>query len=166
MASQSISPGQRRWLSLPEVAEMLGLSVHTFRKIRHRGDGPRGVMMGRQLRFHVDDIERWERERREALAELSRHPGQLGSVRLSDPARTVLLDLYSRALTGHGRPLTKDAQAAASVGGVRVTVRRTPGQSTVITSPAGRMELAGLSVAVTVAWAGADGEGQRGEVSA
>jgi hypothetical protein len=45
---------------------MLGLSVHTFRKIRHRGDGPRGVMMGRQLRFHVDDIERWERERREA----------------------------------------------------------------------------------------------------
>ncbi len=68
MTSPTIAPGQRRWLSLPEVAEMLGLSVHTFRKIRHRGDGPRGVMMGRQLRFHVDDIERWERERREASA--------------------------------------------------------------------------------------------------
>jgi uncharacterized protein (TIGR02677 family) len=116
----------------------------------------------------VAEREAAERERREALDELSRHPGPLGSIRLSDQARTALLDLYSRALTGHGRPLVGDAEAGASVGGVRVTVRRAPGQSTVITSPAGRMELVGLSVAVmgSAGWAGAAASGERGEVSA
>ena len=116
----------------------------------------------------VAEREAAERERREALAELSRHPGPLGSVRLSDQARTALLDLYSRALTGHGRPLTADAEAAASAGGVRVAVRRAPGESTVIISPAGRMQLVGVSVAVTAtaAWAATAGSGERGEVSA
>ena len=120
-------------------------------------------------RTRVAERETAERAREEALAELSRHRGALGSVRLSDQARTALLDLYSRALTGHGRPLTKDVAAAASAGDVRVTVRRTPGQSTVIVSPAGRMELADLSVAVTqaVAWPGTEAAaGDRGEVSA
>ena len=68
MQIPAISPGQRRWLSLPEVADMLGLPIDTFRKIRARGQGPHGVMMGRQLRFHVDDLAKWERERREASA--------------------------------------------------------------------------------------------------
>jgi hypothetical protein len=99
---------------------------------------------------------------------LARHPGHLGSVRLSDQARSALLDLYSRALAGHGRPLTGDAEAAASAGGVRVTVQRTPGQSTVITSPAGRMELVGLSVTVmpAAAWAQAAALSRPGEASA
>ncbi len=65
--STQIAPGQRRWLSLREVAESAGLPIDTFRKIRARGQGPRGVMMGRQLRFHVEDVEQWERDRREAV---------------------------------------------------------------------------------------------------
>lgn len=120
-------------------------------------------------RARVAEREAAERERCETLAELARHPGRLGSVRLSDQARTALLDLYSRALAGHGRPLTQDAEAGASAGGVRITVRRTPGQSTVITSPAGRMELVGLSIAVMPAAAGlapVAAHGQRREVSA
>lgn len=63
-----VAPGQRRWLSLPEVAENLGLPIDTFRKIRARGQGPRGVLMGRQLRFHVEDVEEWERERRSSAS--------------------------------------------------------------------------------------------------
>lgn len=59
---------RQMWFSTPEVSERLGLPIDTFRKIRARGLGPRGVMMGRQLRFHVDDLEQWERERREASA--------------------------------------------------------------------------------------------------
>jgi uncharacterized protein (TIGR02677 family) len=157
-------PPATSWWHGPVADVPITLRQYGNRTAKGRAGSRADYSAAKQAR--VAEREAAERERREALAELSRHPGQLGSVRLSDPARTVVLDLYSRALTGHGRPLTKDAQAAASVGGVRVTVRRTPGQSTVITSPAGRMELAGLSVAVTVAWAGADGEGQRGEVSA
>jgi uncharacterized protein (TIGR02677 family) len=157
-------PPATSWWHGPVADVPITLRQYGNRTAKGRAGSRADYSAAKQAR--VAEREAAERERREALAELSRHPGQLGSVRLSDPARTVLLDLYSRALTGHGRPLTKDAQAAVSVGGVRVTVRRTPGQSTVITSPAGRMELAGLSVAVTVAWAGADGEGQRGEVSA
>jgi uncharacterized protein (TIGR02677 family) len=118
-------------------------------------------------RARVAEREGTERRRREALAELASHPGRLGHVRLSDQARSALLDLYSRALTGHGRPLAEDAEAAALADGLRVTVRSTPGQSTVITSPAGRMELVGLSIVVMpAALARQAGAGQPGEVSA
>jgi uncharacterized protein (TIGR02677 family) len=118
-------------------------------------------------RARVAEREGIERRRREALAELASHPGRLGHVRLSDQARSALLDLYSRALTGHGRPLAEDAEAAALADGLRVTVRSTPGQSTVITSPAGRMELVGLSIVVMpAALARQAGAGQPGEVSA
>jgi excisionase family DNA binding protein len=68
MASPVITPGDRRWLSLEEVAETLGLSIHTVRKIRAKGDGPRAVRLGKQLRVHVDDLAAWEHERREASA--------------------------------------------------------------------------------------------------
>jgi excisionase family DNA binding protein len=66
MSSPMIAPGERRWLSLGEVAETLGLSIHTFRKIRARGGGPRAVKMGKQFRVHVDDLAAWERRNREA----------------------------------------------------------------------------------------------------
>jgi hypothetical protein len=69
-------------------------------------------------------------------------------VRVSDAARGVLLDLYSRALTGHGRPLTEGIEAAALAEGLLVTARRTPGRSTVVVSPAGRMELVDLALTV------------------
>jgi hypothetical protein len=80
-----------------------------------------------------------------------RHAGRLGTVRLSDDARGALLDLYARALVGHGRPLGPATSAEVEVDGevpLRVAVRRTPGVSTVITSPAGRLELVDLSVAI------------------
>jgi excisionase family DNA binding protein len=64
--SQTIS--ERPWLTLKEMAVRLDLPVGTIRKLRATGKAPRAVMMGRQLRFHVDDVTRWELERREASA--------------------------------------------------------------------------------------------------
>ncbi len=118
-------------------------------------------------RARVAEREAAERSRRDALAELARCSGRLGTIRLSDQARIALLELYSRALAGYGRPLTEGAEAAAWTDGLRVTVRRTPGQATVITSPAGRMELVDLSIVVGPA-AGADDRaaGGPGEASA
>jgi uncharacterized protein (TIGR02677 family) len=159
-------PPATSWWHGPVADVPITLRQYGNRTAKGRAGSRADYSAAKQAR--VAEREAAERERREALAELSRHLGPLGSVRLSDQARTALLDLYSRALTSHGRPLTEDVEAAASAGGVRVTVRRTPGQSTVVTSPAGRMELADLLVAVTPAagWASPDGEGQRGEVSA
>jgi uncharacterized protein (TIGR02677 family) len=121
-------------------------------------------------RARVSEREAAERRRRDAVAELTRYSGRLGTIRLSDQARIALLELYGRVLAGHGGPLTGDAEAAAWINGLQVTVRRSPGQSTVITSPAGRMELVDLSIAVmSAAEAGdrvANEPGQPGEASA
>jgi uncharacterized protein (TIGR02677 family) len=159
-------PPATSWWHGPVAEVPITLRQYGNRTAKGRAGSRADYSAAKQTR--VAEREAAERERWEAHAELSRHPGPLGSVRLSDQARTALLDLYSRALTGHGRPLAKDAEASASAGDVRVTVRRTPGQSTVIVSPAGRMELADLSVVVmqAAAWTGAEGAGQRGEVSA
>ena len=67
MASSVISPGERRWLSLEEIADSMGLSIHTLRKLRAQGKGPRAVRLGKQLRVHVDDLQAWEAERRESV---------------------------------------------------------------------------------------------------
>jgi uncharacterized protein (TIGR02677 family) len=124
----------------------------TLRRYGHRtakGRAGSRADYSRAKRARLAEREVAEGRRREALAELARHPGRLGSVRLSDQARVALLDLYGRALAGHGRPLADGAEAAAWADGLRLAVRRTPGQSTVVTSPAGRLELVGLSLMVT-----------------
>jgi uncharacterized protein (TIGR02677 family) len=145
-------PAATSWWRGPVADVPLTLRQYGNRTARGRAGSRADFAAAKRAR--VAEREAAEREHRETLAELARHPGQLGSVRLSDQARTALLDLYSRALAGHGRPLTRDAEADASAGGVRIAVRRTPGESTVITSPAGRMELVGLSIAVMSAEAG------------
>ena len=160
-------PAATSWWRGPVADVPLTLRQYGNRAARGRAGSRADFAAAKRAR--VAEREAAEREHRETLAELARHPGRLGSVRLSDQARTALLDLYSRALAGHGRPLTQDAEAGASAGGVRIAVRRTPGESTVITSPAGRMELVGLSIAVMSAEAGSvpvAAHGQPREVSA
>jgi hypothetical protein len=85
-----------------------------------------------------------------ALAEVGRHAGRLAAVRLSDEARGALLDLYARALVGRGRPLGPHDAAEARVDEVRLVVTRTPGVSTTVTGPAGRLELVDLTLTVHV----------------
>ena len=89
--------------------------------------------------------ERAELRRREAMAELAAHSGDLDRVRLSDEARQVLLDLYARSLVD-GHRAERIVELAET--GVLLRVRETPGRDSVISSPTGRMCLVGRSLAI------------------
>jgi len=56
------------WLSIDDLAARLDLSPETVRKLRFDGNGPRGVRMGKRVRFHIDDVTAWEEARREESA--------------------------------------------------------------------------------------------------
>ncbi len=51
-----------RWLSNEDLAERYGVPLATIRKWRHEGTGPRGVRLGRHVRYSVVECERWETE--------------------------------------------------------------------------------------------------------
>ncbi|MGE0878656.1 MAG: helix-turn-helix transcriptional regulator [Acidimicrobiia bacterium] len=46
-----------------EVAEYLSVSVNTVRKWRADGSGPRGLRLGRVVRYSRADVEHWLAER-------------------------------------------------------------------------------------------------------
>jgi excisionase family DNA binding protein len=46
-----------RALTEREVADLLGLSVATFRAWRHRGKGPRFLRLGRSVRYLPSDLD-------------------------------------------------------------------------------------------------------------
>ena len=58
-----------RYLTLPEVAEHYRTSPATVRFWRHKGIGPRGVVVGRRVLFSVDEIDRYDRELADQTAE-------------------------------------------------------------------------------------------------
>jgi uncharacterized protein (TIGR02677 family) len=140
------APPTTSWWQAPVVDVPVTLRQYGHRAIKGRTGRRADFSAAKQARVAERDAA--ERSRGEAVAELARHSGPLGTVRVSDAARGVLLDLYSRALTGHGRPLTEGIEAAALAEGLLVTARRTPGRSTVVVSPAGRMELVDLALTV------------------
>lgn len=88
-----------------------------------------------------------ERARAAAVAEILDHPGHLDRVRVSDPAREVLLDLYAAALAagvdGTGTPAAEIPGAAA-----QLVVHAGEGVSTVVASPSGRLTLVGRRLEV------------------
>jgi hypothetical protein len=75
----------------------------------------------------------------------------LTRVHLSDQARSALLDLYTRALSTHGRALGDQPaviQTPIQMETLQLTVRQTPGRSTTVISPSGRLTLADLTMDV------------------
>ncbi len=48
-----------RLLTLPEVADYLGVPEKTIYMWRTRGVGPRGLRVGRHVRFRREDVESW-----------------------------------------------------------------------------------------------------------
>lgn len=48
-----------RLLSMRELADLVGVSYATVRQWRARGSGPRGIRVGRHVRFRPDDIDAW-----------------------------------------------------------------------------------------------------------
>ena len=108
-----------------------------------RGQGQRAVV-GRSARredftaakmTRLAERDRAERERRAAIAEVVAHQGRLDRVRLGDPAREVLLELYAAALAAG-----VDGEPAASIPGAAadLVVHPTPGRGTAVTRPSGR----------------------------
>ncbi len=90
-----------------------------------------------------------ERDRQEALRELAACRGR-ADFEVSDAARAALLELYARALSGAGGAL-HDGRAATSTaslgeGMLALTIARTPGRSTTLSSPAGTLVLTDLTV--------------------
>lgn len=52
-----------RMLTLTELAERLNVTPKVIYGLRYRGEAPPAIRVGRELRFAVDDVERWERAR-------------------------------------------------------------------------------------------------------
>ncbi len=48
-----------RLLGVSEVAEWLNVPVATLYQWRTRGDGPRGIRVGRYVKFRRSDIDAW-----------------------------------------------------------------------------------------------------------
>ncbi len=141
-------PPTASWWRTPSADVPVALRRHGARTIRGRAG--RREDYGAAKAARVAERDAAERRRTAALAEIARHRGRLGKVRLSDDSRAVLLDLYARALVGRGRPLGVDDSAEVDVAGeMRLSVTRTPGVGTVITSPAGRLELMDLTLVVS-----------------
>ncbi len=55
-----MSPG--KLLSVPEVAEYLGVSVRTVYGFRYRSVGPKGYKVGGHVRYRLKDVESWLEE--------------------------------------------------------------------------------------------------------
>jgi len=58
-----------RLFSAEEVAGYLGVPVKTLFQWRYKGVGPRGLRVGRHLRYRAEDVEAWLRR----VGDLDRH---------------------------------------------------------------------------------------------
>lgn len=67
MSAQGRSDDQQGWvvrlLTIEEVAEYLQVPVQTLYHWRYKRTGPRGVRVGRFVRYHRADVEAWLRTR-------------------------------------------------------------------------------------------------------
>ena len=140
-------PGTASWWRSPVADVPVMLRQHGERKLSGRSGRREDFSDARRARLAERDAA--EQRRHAALDELASHVGRLGHTKLSDDARAALLNLYARALAGHGGSLT-EAGASTEYGRLRLDVWRSHGQSTVIVSPAGRLELVDLGVSVAV----------------
>ena len=52
-------------ITIDELAGQLGLSVNAVHSLRHRGNGPQAIRIGRKLRFLPEDIAAWLEQNRE-----------------------------------------------------------------------------------------------------
>jgi len=50
---------QTKLLTAAEVADYLGVPIATLYQWRHRGAGPRGLRVGRHLRYRSRDVEEY-----------------------------------------------------------------------------------------------------------
>jgi uncharacterized protein (TIGR02677 family) len=140
-------PATTSWWQAPAADVPVMLRARGERKLSGRSGRREDFSAARRARLAEHDAA--ERRRSAALDELAQHRGRLVHAKVSDDAREALLGLYARALSVDGRPLTS-TPAITEQGALKLEVWRTPGESTVIISPAGRLELVDISLRVDV----------------
>lgn len=64
IACMSTATPNRTLLSVPALAEYLGVQPTTIYHWRVRGEGPPAVLVGRRVRFRHEDVESWLEDRR------------------------------------------------------------------------------------------------------
>jgi excisionase family DNA binding protein len=57
--SATVLEERTRLLTVPEVAEWLGLNPQTLYYWRHTGRGPRSLTVGSSVRYRPGDVEEW-----------------------------------------------------------------------------------------------------------
>ncbi len=141
-------PPTRSWWTSPPAEVPVGLRIHGARMSGGRAGARVDYTSAKTARLAERRDE--ERRRADAVRELAAHVGHLDDVRLSDPARSTLLDLYSVALTRFGRPLVPGATARGRlrVPGreIELRVRVEVGRSVRVRCPSGVLTLKGVAI--------------------
>lgn len=150
-------PATKSWWHTPVAEVPVSLRKYGERRASGRTGAREDFSAAKSAR--LAERHRNEQRRAQALREIAQHRGELGELRLSEHARATLLDLYARALTGHGRPLRGEIAtvSARTDDGQEITVgvRRTPGRGTVVISPQGRLTMRDVTLSVETADAAA-----------
>jgi len=144
-------PATASWWQTPIAHVPIALRKYGQRKSGGSSGAREDFTAAKQAR--LTDRRKAQEAHAAALREIAGQRGSLEKAHLSDAARTALLDLYARAMSGYGRRLG-DAPAVIDMPlddtSLRLTIRRSPGKSTVVTSPSGRLTLADLTLDVEV----------------
>jgi uncharacterized protein (TIGR02677 family) len=156
-------PATASWWHTPVASVPVTLRKTGDRTARGRAGAKEDFAAAKRAR--IAERRRAQEQHAAALREIAAHAGRLDHAHLSDQARTVLLDLYSRAITGQGRrladgPAVVETAIGESGDQLRLVVRRSPGATTVVTSPSGRLTMNDLSIDVQL------GDEELGEASA
>jgi uncharacterized protein (TIGR02677 family) len=141
-------PATTSWWDAPAADVPLSLREYGDRAARGRSGRREDFAVARQRR--LAERQQVEREREAALDELlALAGGSHTDIRVSDAARTVLLDLYAQALSSAGGPLEYgDGAARAPATDLVLVVRRTIGVTTTVISPSGRLSMVDVELSI------------------
>jgi uncharacterized protein (TIGR02677 family) len=132
-------PATTSWWDAPPAQVPLSLREHGDRTIRGRGG--RREDFGAQREELLRRRQQEEDARAEALGELRGQRGR-AELHLSDAGRSLLLDLYARALAAADGPRDVAAGGATTRSGtLTLTAHHAPGLTTSVRSPAGVLQL-------------------------
>jgi predicted DNA-binding transcriptional regulator AlpA len=51
--------GEQNLITIPRLAELLGVAISTIHYYRANGLGPRAVKLGRLVRYRISDVQEW-----------------------------------------------------------------------------------------------------------
>ncbi len=141
-------PATTSWWDAPPADVPLTLREYGDRTARGRSGKREDFAASRQRRLH--ERQQLEDARQAALDELRLISGRLlGEARISDAARSALLDLYGQALSSAGGPLEQgDGQARVTAGDLTLVVRREVGATTIVRSPSGSLEMIDVALSL------------------